>query len=177
MVATNITTGCALELSALGVSSANASSIAPAIQQFYPTVRKIVCLKDSNTNCITQTLTNVQSVVGTLSVTNIVGIVGKLDQVQIPTNVTCTDCMKAAYNIIKTDVPDLASDIAPAAQSQCGAAFVDGNTPTNIAQAAAASAITSSASGSVSPIYGGALAGIAMSLSITMVTFLTTLLV
>ncbi|KAF8893984.1 hypothetical protein BD779DRAFT_1467564 [Infundibulicybe gibba] len=167
-VATNITTGCALELSALGVSSANASSLGPAIQQFYPTVRKIVCLKDSNTNCITQTLTNVQSIVGTLSVTNIVGVVAKFGQVQLPANVTCTDCMKAAYNIIKTDVPDLVSDAASAVQSQCGASFVDGNTPANIGQAAAAPATTSSASGSVSPIYGGALVGIATSLFIIM---------
>ncbi|GLB40524.1 hypothetical protein LshimejAT787_0803950 [Lyophyllum shimeji] len=56
-VVKNVTTGCAGDAS---VSSALLENIHSA-QYVYPTVRKIMCLKDSGKNCITKTLSNVQA--------------------------------------------------------------------------------------------------------------------
>jgi len=57
-VAKNVTTGCASD-----VSSALLENIHSA-QYVYSTVRKIMCLKDSGKNCLTQTLANVQAFMG-----------------------------------------------------------------------------------------------------------------
>lgn len=59
-VVKNVTTGCAADAS---VSSALLENIHSA-QYIYPTVRKIMCLKDSGKNCITQTLSNIQTFMG-----------------------------------------------------------------------------------------------------------------
>ncbi|KAF8072043.1 hypothetical protein FPV67DRAFT_1447483 [Lyophyllum atratum] len=68
-VVKNITTGCAGDAS---VSSALLENIHSA-QFIYPTVRKILCLKDSGKNCVTQTLANVQTFMsnGNKAITNL----------------------------------------------------------------------------------------------------------
>ncbi|EEB92613.1 hypothetical protein MPER_08851 [Moniliophthora perniciosa FA553] len=91
-----------------------------------------------DTNCVTQTLTNIQNSVGTLSPNNIVNIVANIstqDSLLNAQNITCTDCIKEAYNIINTDFP-LGSDAQSELQQQCGASFVDGQTPSSITQTA-----------------------------------------
>jgi hypothetical protein len=55
-VVKNVTVGCGKDSS---VSSALLENLASA-QFIYPTARKIVCLKDSGKNCVTQTLTSLQ---------------------------------------------------------------------------------------------------------------------
>lgn len=141
-----ITTGCQAEISggAQGVDPTTlATTITPLVQQYYPTVRKVVCLKkcvnlllvirgrkfpnwrnfSGNTLCLTETLRNIEGTTGPLTLNSIMGMImgGRIPD--IPKNVTCTDCIKAAYNVINTDVPSVTSDAAPELQSQCGASF------------------------------------------------------
>ncbi|KDR75769.1 hypothetical protein GALMADRAFT_248455 [Galerina marginata CBS 339.88] len=165
-VVQNVTTGCATDLSGLGFNPSLTPSITSIIQQYYPTVRQVVCLKDGDTNCITQTLTNVQNIVGTLSLTNIIKLASTSPD--LPANVTCTNCVKAAYNIVGQNIPSLVSDSAPALQSQCGASFTDGTTPAGILQSASTSAASTGASkaaalGSASMISHGIIAGLGAS--------------
>jgi hypothetical protein len=43
----------------------------------------------------------------------------------IPSNITCTDCVKAAYNVINTDQPGLLpSEVNSTLQQECGASFI-----------------------------------------------------
>ncbi|KJA28996.1 hypothetical protein HYPSUDRAFT_33480 [Hypholoma sublateritium FD-334 SS-4] len=174
-VVQNITTGCSTELSGLGITSDSASSITPLIEQYYPAVRQVVCLKDGSTNCVTETLTNIQNSVGTLTLTSIAQIVANPPST-IPTNVTCTDCIKAAYNIINDSIPGVVSDAAPSLQSQCGTSFTDGTTPSDIvesastASASSSTTTTSAAMGFVSFSAQGALAGLGASATIVLTT-------
>ncbi|KAF8200958.1 hypothetical protein BJ912DRAFT_947698 [Pholiota molesta] len=177
-VVQNVTSGCSTELSGLGLTSSVASSITPLVQQYYPTVRKVACLKDGSTNCITQTLTNVQNIVGNLTISNIMQIIANPPST-IPTNVSCTDCIKAAYNVVNQDVPSLISGAAPSLQSQCGASFTDGTTPSNIVESLSTTSgstkPTSAALGSLSMLPKGTLAAMGASGLIvisTMVAFL-----
>ncbi|KAF9474545.1 hypothetical protein BDN70DRAFT_866068 [Pholiota conissans] len=165
-VVQNVTTGCSTELSSLGLTSDISSSITPLVQQYYPTVRKVVCLKDGSTNCVTQTLTNIQNAVGNLSISNIAQIIANPPST-IPANVSCTDCIKAAYNVINHDVPSLVSDSASSLQSQCGASFTDGTTPSNIVDsvstATGTSKTTSAALGALSMLPKGSFAAMGAS--------------
>jgi len=132
---TNITTGCSAEL-----GSSSAASISTMVQQYYPTARKILCLSDSgtNTNCITQTLTNILAVLGTLSISNIGAvIVNAANTTSIPSNVTCSNCVKEAYNIFSEDFPSASSSLKSELQSECGASMIDGSAPSGIVQTAA----------------------------------------
>lgn len=45
-VVQNITTGCSTELAATGFTADLTSSVTSAVQVYYPTVRKVVCLKE-----------------------------------------------------------------------------------------------------------------------------------
>ncbi|KAG6888123.1 hypothetical protein C0992_009568 [Termitomyces sp. T32_za158] len=133
-IVSGVTSGCSAELQALGVSSSDNGPVTSLVQRFYPTVRKAVCYKDGNTNCVTQTLTNAQNVFGTLSVTNIVKLVLTGEDTSLPANVSCTNCLKAIYNTVNTDVPGLFN--SETAQDQCGASFIDGATPAGISESA-----------------------------------------
>jgi hypothetical protein len=77
-----------------------------------------------STNCVTQTLTNIQGVVGTVNLTTFITLVTGTSLTNIPTNITCTDCLKAIYNEVNQAIPSLVSDAVPALQSECGASFV-----------------------------------------------------
>ncbi|KAF8072177.1 hypothetical protein FPV67DRAFT_1372386, partial [Lyophyllum atratum] len=137
-IVTNATTGCAMELGALGFQAGDASAVTAVIQGYYPTARKVVCLKDGNTNCVTQTLTNLQTLIGPLSIENIIKVASSdfFANTTIPANLTCTNCIKAAYNTINTDVPGFLGN-GMGVQQQCGASFTDGATPSGISQSAA----------------------------------------
>ncbi|KAG6862013.1 hypothetical protein C0995_008200 [Termitomyces sp. Mi166 len=62
-VVKNITTSCASDAI---ISSAVLENIHNA-QYVYPTVRKIMCSKDAGTNCVTSTLANIQTFMGSAS--------------------------------------------------------------------------------------------------------------
>ncbi|KAF8070563.1 hypothetical protein FPV67DRAFT_1624192 [Lyophyllum atratum] len=158
---TNVTTGCATELSLTGMSPSISSGIITVAQQYYPTIRKVLCLKDSDTNCITKTLTNIENITGPLSISSVVALALNPNVNQIPSNITCSNCIKAAYTIINHDIPSLVSDAGPSAQSQCGASFIDGTTPSGISQSAVEpTKLASSGLGFVSLSSGGAIFGV-----------------
>jgi len=177
-VVANVTSGCSSELSALGVSTST-DTLTSTVQSVYPTVRNVVCLKDSSTNCVTQTLTNLQNILGTLTVSNVVSHVEKEAQTSFPTNVTCTDCVQAAYNVINQQFPSVASQELSTLESQCGSSFVDGSTPSGIIEgaitASAAAKPGSGALGTTSLITSGALAGIGISTLIVVSSFFSLL--
>jgi hypothetical protein len=122
-VVTNITAGCPSLLSAAGSSNTDTSAIIQIVQEAYPTVRQVFCLSDSGTNCVTQTLTNIQNVVGTLTLSNILSLAVNPAGINLPSNVTCTDCIKEAYNIIEENYPSLLSGEQSTLQSTCGSSF------------------------------------------------------
>ncbi|KXN81791.1 hypothetical protein AN958_03717 [Leucoagaricus sp. SymC.cos] len=136
-VVNTLVNGCQKEITGLSGSdnvdpNTLASEVTPLVQQYYPTVRKVVCLQDNNNNCLVQTLQNIETVTGPLTVNNISNIIQMTMLSGLPSNVTCTNCTKAAYNIINTDVPSIVSDASPAIQSTCGSSFTDGATPSGI---------------------------------------------
>jgi hypothetical protein len=74
--------------------------------------------------CDTELLQEIQTASGqNLTVNSLIKTISGLNFQNIPKNITCSDCIKAAYTTINKDIPDLTSDAAPAAQSQCGASF------------------------------------------------------
>ena len=75
-------------------------------------------------NCVTQFLTNIETVVGTISVSNILNLARNVTASNFPLNITCTDCNKAIYNEVNQSIPSLATDLGPALKTQCGASFI-----------------------------------------------------
>jgi len=162
----NLTSGCSSELSSLGFSSSDSGELTSIVQMVYPTARKVACLADSsnsNSLCVTETLTNIQPYTGTLSLSNIGSIISEISGGSVPhlpNNVTCTNCTKAAYDIISQAYPEVVQGSANSTiTSQCGASFVDGQEPASITQmanTAIASNPTSAASlgASVHPVVG-----------------------
>jgi hypothetical protein len=144
-VVKNFTTGCSTELAAAGIGADALPTITATVQALYPTLRKVACLKHGGTFCLTETLTNLESVTGPLTLANLAKLAHN-PPTNLPANITCTDCIKATYNIFVQDFPTMVSGLKPTLETQCGASFVDGQTPTGITQ----SATTSVASGSLS---------------------------
>ncbi|KAG6817178.1 hypothetical protein H0H87_011880 [Tephrocybe sp. NHM501043] len=140
-IVVNATAGCSAELATFGISSNDNSALTALVQQYYPTARKALCLKDGNTNCITQTLTNVQDIRGTLSISNIVSFASNEgSDTTLPVNVTCTDCVKAIYTTLRSDIPRFQH--SDSEKDTCGATFVDGTIPSGITQSASDSTQT-----------------------------------
>lgn len=176
----NVTTGCTSDLSSLGFTSSDTSQVTNLVEQFYPTVRQVVCLKDGSTNCITQTLTNIQNVTDSFNLTSIASLTtgAGITLPNVPTNVTCTNCIKAIYNQVKSAFPSAASDAAPALQSQCGASFTDGTAPSGIVESATTAttvASNSAALGDVSLLSHGVVTALGLSGLVGISTFFTLL--
>jgi hypothetical protein len=154
-VVSNITTGCSAELAS---STISASSLTPYVEQYYATARKIICLTDSGTNCVTETLTNIQSILGTLSLSNIGTVIANaVSTTSIPSNITCSNCIKEAYNVLNGDFPSTAASLASELTSECGANFTDGSKPAGIVESATVTGTKSS--GHTMTVARGAFAG------------------
>jgi len=154
-----IVKGCASDLNI----TASVSSITSIVEQYYPTVRQILCLKDGNTNCITETLNNIQAKFGTIDIANILNLVTGTESL-VP-DITCTICNKAIYNELNQLSPSIGSAIDPTLKSKCGASFVDGMSPSGVFESASNSTETSapsasSAFGSFSLSYHGIFTGL-----------------
>jgi len=109
------------------------------VQVAFPPIRKIICLKHTTTDtlCVTETLTNIQSVVGTLSFDNAENVAARLTSLgTLPSNVVCTSCVKQSYNILRAELPNAAANATAPLQSQCGPSMVDGQVPSDISQTA-----------------------------------------
>jgi len=137
-MATNLATGCSKEFAPLGITP---EQFAEAVVAVYPTIRKAVCFVDTTTGglCITQTLTNIEGVVGPLTPSTIGPALEAFftgDPI-IPPAVICTDCNKALYTLLQAELPQF---FIPGTEQflsdTCGAPFVDGTTPPTISQSA-----------------------------------------
>ena len=89
---------------------------------------------NSNTLCITETLNNLQPYTGDLTITNLESYVSAIMSggsiPNIPSNVTCTDCVKASYSIVSQSFGDLIpSSVSSDLSSTCGSSFVGESTP------------------------------------------------
>ena len=128
----NITSGCGDDLSSLGISNSSSTTdtVTQAVQEAYPTVRDIGCLKveSNNTLCVTDLLDDVEAVEGTLSVDNILSMLPSLltgQLTSLPNSITCNDCVAAMYTTLQKDQPSLAnSTVQDALESQCGSGFL-----------------------------------------------------
>jgi len=166
-IVTNITSGCGTDLSDAGLSSVSASDLTTLVEKLYPGIRRIACLKDTSAGqfCVTETLTNIQNVYGTVTLSNLFDIFPANNS--FPSNITCTNCVKQTYNIIVQEFPSESPVLAPPLQSQCGSDFTDGSSASGISEIASTStstsASTNAAAGAFSLISGGALAGLAAS--------------
>lgn len=167
--AQNITTGCQNDLNNIGISSDDAQNIVNTVLPFYPTIRKVACLKDTkssnNTLCVTEVLDDLQDAIGSLSINNIIstaqGVINGTETISIPKNVTCNDCTEAAWAVIRQDIPAAATntDVTNAIASQCGNDFVTAPQPSEIVEATGA-ASSGAALGSGVSFSGFSLAGV-----------------
>ncbi|THH07016.1 hypothetical protein EW145_g3666 [Phellinidium pouzarii] len=173
-IVTNITSGCSSDLSPLGFSNSSTPDVISVVQQGYPTVREIACLKETsnNTLCVTDLLTDLQNEDGTLSLNTIFATLPQLvvgGASDVPSYIKCSDCVKQAYNVLKTNDPSIASqsNVTSALTSQCGASFLDGTTPSDVAEGTGAAAPTASSASAASSagvfVSREALAGVALS--------------
>ncbi|KAJ6625513.1 hypothetical protein B0H10DRAFT_614163 [Mycena sp. CBHHK59/15] len=148
-VISNVTTGCASDLQ--GISLGVPESVTQYVQEVYPTARSVMCLKDSNQLCVTESLNNLEDVVGKLSVNdlNLGTLLVDLQKVVASAhNLACTNCTKAAFNLLSPlQIPDLASSI----DSICGANFADGLSPEQdgVSQTAVNEAFTTKKNGAL----------------------------
>jgi len=159
-IVTNITNGCSGDLSSLGFTSSQTSTIIADVQKYFPTAKQVACLKDDSTNqlCITETLTNIQNTVGSLTLSSIVSEMNSIVSASngVPSSIVCTNCVKSAYNILN-GVGGAPQGASSALSNECGSSFVDGQNPSGISNTASN---LSSSSGAAS---GGPFIGMAMS--------------
>lgn len=131
-VVQNITSGCGDDLASLGISNSSGTTqeITQAVQEAYPIVRDIGCLKVTSNNslCVTDLLDDIQDVEGTLSLDNIISLLPSLlvgQLTSLPGYVTCNDCVKQAFTVLQADQPSLANEtVQDALTSQCGSDFL-----------------------------------------------------
>lgn len=92
------------------------------------------CSVSNNQLCVTQTLSNIQTASGTLTIDKLLQIVSGIFTGQAsPVNGTnlCTPCVKQIYNVAKNDFPAIfgqGTTITSDAQNTCGASFVGEST-------------------------------------------------
>lgn len=162
-VVTNVTSGCSSDLSSLNLSTSDVNDLISAVQTAYPTVRQIACLEDtadSNSLCVTETLYDIQNKTGTLTTSNIESLVSQVTAGALPSfltsNITCTNCTKAALNIVNKNFPGLLDEsVNNTIQGQCGASFLDGAAPASVSQSAdSASAATTNGAGALALSFG-----------------------
>ncbi|RPD63847.1 hypothetical protein L227DRAFT_572288 [Lentinus tigrinus ALCF2SS1-6] len=143
-VVSNVTSGCSSDLESLGLSNIDSGELTSLVQTAYPTFRQVVCLADTNNSnalCLTETLNNLEPYTGQLTITNLESYASTImaggSIPNIPSNVTCTDCVKAAYSLISQSFGDLIpSGVSSNLSSTCGSSFVDGSQPSTVTQLA-----------------------------------------
>ncbi|KAI0685207.1 hypothetical protein BC835DRAFT_1310136 [Cytidiella melzeri] len=138
-VVNTITSDCQTELSSLGISGASPAQLTTLLQSVFPFVKQIGCLQDqsNNTLCATETLQGYEAVNGPLTLPALETLFGQITSSSVPPSVPqsveCTNCSKAAYNILTTNFPGVInSDAQDNVQQLCGADFTNGQTPSGI---------------------------------------------
>ena len=77
-------------------------------------------IRSGDTNCVSQTLNNFQDMFGPLTPNNIYKILTS-DDLTVPSNVTCTDCVKAFYSTLSPNIELVNEETA---QGKCGNDFI-----------------------------------------------------
>ncbi|KAF8226425.1 hypothetical protein L208DRAFT_365646 [Tricholoma matsutake] len=135
-ITTNLTGGCSTELRALGLQNLTTA----LVQQDYPALRNAACLNDNNngTLCVTETLKNVESVQGPVTISTVSSwLTNGIPQSLLTSNISCTNCVKQTYNVISSQAPTLlASTTSTSLRNTCGASFIDGQPATGISESA-----------------------------------------
>ncbi|KAF7306160.1 hypothetical protein HMN09_00771300 [Mycena chlorophos] len=162
-VVANITNGCSAEISAAGGSSSDGTAtVTSIVEQYYSVARQMLCLKDngdSGTNCLVQTLTNLQNTYGTFSVSGLSTTLANIEGAKsFPANITCTNCLKEAYNLLNESFPATAGTFESEVNSVCGSNFTDGSAPSNIVETAA-STKTDNGAKSLDGVFGAGTLG------------------
>ncbi|KAG6819082.1 hypothetical protein H0H93_015653 [Arthromyces matolae] len=165
-VVANATKGCSTEFATFGISSTDISGLTTLVQQYYPAVRQAVCLKHGSTNCVTETLTNAQNILGTLSLTAVVTIATSGANETLPANVTCTDCVKGIYNIANTAAPGLID--SSGVSGTCGTSFIDGTTPSDITESASSSTTSTTQGNDAGQLSFNTLSGLSIIAALAM---------
>jgi len=149
-IVNNVTAGCSQDIqNFFNIDVSDSATFLPFVEQYYPTLRQIACptiiFSDSaNTLCVPQTITNLQSIIGTLGVANLSWDTIIADASKIASsdyqNLACTSCTKQAYTIAASVFPDssLLATIDGPITATCGASFIDGQNVTTVAQTAVA---------------------------------------
>lgn len=76
-------------------------------------------------NCVVQLLTSIQNTFGPITnISYITNLVKTVKASGLPSNITCTDCVKEAYNLANKSLPTVVAELGPPLQSQCGASFI-----------------------------------------------------
>ncbi|KAF9474544.1 hypothetical protein BDN70DRAFT_884686 [Pholiota conissans] len=141
----NVTAGCAQDVkTAFNIDISDPSVILPYVEQYYPSVRQIACLKDdsANTLCVPQTLTNLQNIIGPLGTDdlNMDTILADAQKIAASDykNLACTSCAKQAYSVAAKVFPDpsLLASVNGSITDTCGASFTDGQNVTTVSQTA-----------------------------------------
>ncbi|KAJ7188111.1 hypothetical protein C8R46DRAFT_1023578 [Mycena filopes] len=158
-VVANVTMGCAADL-----GSGVGSTVTEIVQEVYPTVRSIMCLKDdaSNKLCVTETLTNLETLVGKLSFSDFNLGTAFTDFQKVLTgaaNLACTSCVKAAFRLaaplpIVQQFPQAEQQAALQVDAICGANFIensasDSDSQDGVTQTATTEAFTTKTNGAL----------------------------
>jgi len=136
----------------------------------YPTIREAVCLQASgnNTRCITQSLYGIQNATGQQIDTSFVtGLLGSgntslTDLAQLDSNVVCTGCNQAIYQIAsESNNSTFASGaVGRAIGTKCGSDFTSSTTfPTDVKNPIDPTSTNSAASGASSSVAATSSAG------------------
>jgi len=169
---TNITTGCSTELQSLGLTTTDPATLVSGVQYVYPTLRQVVCLKDTGVGslCATELLQGIEKDTGTLTLSSIVNLITQSmsgQNVNISQQVLCSSCSKAMYTTAALNLPSLVSSEQSNLESTCGANFTDGQMPSGISETASNSSSTTTTGGaatlSVSSLNVGAAMLVAVS--------------
>ncbi|KAJ7091264.1 hypothetical protein C8R44DRAFT_891661 [Mycena epipterygia] len=152
-VVANVTTGCSSDLSGVGASVP--ATLTQIVQEVYPTVRSVVCLKDdaSNQLCVTETLNNLEALVGKLDLSNldVNTLVGEFQKVVTgAANLACTNCTKAAFGLASQFTQQFPQAVS-AVDTLCGSNFIDGSSSDQdgVSQTAVNEAFTTKSNGAL----------------------------
>ncbi|CAE6345380.1 unnamed protein product [Rhizoctonia solani] len=128
----NITKGCMSDLNSAGINASTWQYMNDFVREWYPVARQIACLKNGDSFCVTTTLQDIEDWVGQpLSKNTIENVIPKIvSTTEIPANLTCTDCTKAAYALIRPHLNDTErGNWDNVATEQCGSGFINGTAP------------------------------------------------
>ncbi|KAJ7924936.1 hypothetical protein B0H13DRAFT_1976798 [Mycena leptocephala] len=169
-VVSNVTSGCASDFGG-GIPE----TVTQIVQEVYPTARSIMCLKDDNSNqlCVTETINNLQDLIGKLSFSdfNIGTAFSDFQKILAgAANLACTGCTKAAFRLasqlsLLSQFPSAEPQATQQIDALCGANFIENSTSDDqdgVSQTAINEQFTTKKSNSALSLPTSKMAGAAM---------------